>query len=91
MWRRLPIAIALFCIVSLTVSTELTDDDIRVLLIKQSLASYSESCPCPYNLDRAGTLCGKRSAYSRQRGETPLCFSHDVTNLMVDAFRKRSP
>lgn len=34
-------------------------------IIRQSIASYSGSCPCPYNADRAGRSCGRRSAYSR--------------------------
>ena len=53
---------------------ELSDDEIRRLLIGQSLAQYSGNCPCPYNADRAGRSCGRRSAYSKPGGYAPLCF-----------------
>jgi hypothetical protein len=46
--------------------------------IRQSIAAYSGSCPCPYSTDRAGRRCGARSAYSRPGGAAPLCFASDV-------------
>jgi hypothetical protein len=45
-----------------------TDTEIKQEIIKQSIASYRGSCPCPYNVDRAGRMCGRRSAYSRPGG-----------------------
>ena len=36
-----------------------TDKEIKQILIRESIASHSGSCPCPYNLDRAGRSCGK--------------------------------
>jgi hypothetical protein len=44
-----------------------TDAEIKREILKQSIASYRGSCPCPYNVDRAGRMCGRRSAYSRSR------------------------
>ncbi len=46
--------------------------------IRQSIAAYSGSCPCPYSTDRAGRRCGARSAYSRPGGAAPLCYASDV-------------
>lgn len=46
--------------------------------IRQSIAAYSGSCPCPYSVDRAGRRCGARSAYSRPGGARPLCYPADV-------------
>jgi len=46
--------------------------------IRDSIAAYSGSCPCPYSTDRAGRRCGARSAYSRPGGRAPLCFPSDV-------------
>jgi len=46
--------------------------------IRQSIAAYSGSCPCPYSVDRAGRRCGARSAYSKPGGAAPLCFPADV-------------
>lgn len=47
--------------------------------IRESIASYSGSCPCPYSVDQAGRRCGGRSAYSRPGGKAPLCYPEDVT------------
>lgn len=58
-------------------------------IIAESIAGYPGSCPCPYNVDRGGRRCGKRSAYSKPGGYAPLCFAGDVTRAMIDAFRSR--
>ena len=42
----------------------LSDDEIRDILIKDSISRYSGSYPCPYNKAKNGSRCGKRSAYS---------------------------
>jgi hypothetical protein len=65
-----------------------TDAEVKREIIRQSLASYPGNCPCPYNTDRAGRRCGRRSAYSRPRGASPICYEHDVTENMLDAHRK---
>jgi hypothetical protein len=67
-----------------------TDNQIKQEIISQSIGSYSGSCPCPYNRDRAGRSCGRRSAYSRPSGASPLCYPQDVTQRMVDDYRKRT-
>jgi hypothetical protein len=72
-----------------TKQPKLTDAQIRRILISESRAAYDGNCPCPYDTDRAGRRCGKRSAYSREGGEAPLCFDHDVTKEMIAEYRKR--
>ena len=62
-------------------------DAIAQELIERSIARYQGNCACPYNHDRAGRSCGRRSAYSRAGGETPLCYRSDVTEAMIDAYR----
>ena len=32
------------------------------------------SCDCPYDYTSSGSRCGKRSAYSRPGGASPICF-----------------
>lgn len=66
-----------------------TDTQIRQRLIRQSIAAYPGSCPCPYNADRAGRRCGARSAYSRPGGYAPLCYPADVTPEMIRRARGR--
>jgi hypothetical protein len=68
-------------------SSKLSDAEVRQVLIKQSIANYRGSCPCPYNVDRAGRSCGRRSAYSKPGGASPLCYSQDITQKMVDEYR----
>lgn len=67
-----------------------SDAEIAKILISESIASYSGSCPCPYNTDRAGRSCGRRSAYSRPGGQSPLCFETDVTAGLIAAYRTRN-
>ena len=67
-----------------------TDAEIKQAIIDESIASYRGSCPCPYNTDKAGRKCGARSAYSRPGGAAPLCYEKDVTQRMVDDYRKRT-
>lgn len=66
----------------------LSRDQIVSILIANSLRSYSGNCPCPYNVDRAGRSCGRRSAYSRPGGASPLCYRSDVSRAKIEAFRK---
>jgi endonuclease YncB( thermonuclease family)/uncharacterized protein YraI len=66
-----------------------SDGHIRQLIMQQSLAYYSGSCPCPYNVDRAGRRCGRRSAYSRPGGASPMCYPSDVSDADVQAYRAR--
>jgi hypothetical protein len=63
---------------------------IAKLLIAQSIASYPGNCACPYQSDRAGRSCGRRSAHSRGGGYAPLCYESDVTAEMIERFRQRT-
>ena len=66
----------------------LTDQEVRRLIIQESIRRYPGSCPCPYNVDRAGRRCGRRSAYTRPGGRSPICYEEDVTNEMVERYRE---
>lgn len=77
---------------TLSVSTQLLSQDNNYLkkkIIEASVNSYSGSCPCPYNRDRAGRKCGKRSAYNRTGGHSPICYPADVTQEMVERYKDR--
>jgi len=69
----------------------LNDAQIKQLLIDESIASYSGNCPCPYNRASNGSRCGRRSAYSREGGEAPLCYPKDVSAAMVKDYREQHP
>jgi len=69
----------------------LSDDQVRRILIDESIADYLANvgnCPCPYNRARNGSRCGRRSAYDRAGGEAPLCFPKDVSEEMVQQYRE---
>lgn len=68
--------------------SQLTDDQIRQQIIKQSIASYPGSCPCPYSTARNGSNCGGRSAYSRAGGYQPKCYRKDVTDSEIMTFKR---
>ena len=70
-------------------NSNLSTAKIQNILIKRSHAYYSGNCPCPYNTTRAGRRCGKRSAYSRPGGASPLCYPSDVSSAMVAQYRAR--
>ena len=87
-------AVSMFVVMaSLSAQTgkPLTDAAIREAIVKASIASYTGSCPCPFNTDRAGRRCGARSAYSRPGGKSPVCYVTDVTARMVQAYRDVRP
>jgi hypothetical protein len=66
-----------------------TDSEIRQVLIAASIRSYPGSCPCPYNSDRAGRSCGRRSAYSRPGGQSPRCYEADISDDEVRRIREK--
>ena len=70
-------------------ATPKSDAEIAQAIISESIASYRGNCPCPYNTDRAGRRCGARSAYGRPGGASPVCYAKDVTQRMIDEYRKR--
>jgi hypothetical protein len=87
--RRSALLIAtLLLVLTQPANGDLSDAEIRHILIERSLATYSGNCPCPYNRDVAGRACGRRSAYSKPGGESPLCYPTDVTDEMVARFRR---
>ncbi|MEA3015505.1 MAG: hypothetical protein QOI38_227 [Sphingomonadales bacterium] len=92
MWRSGRAAAILLAAAAVAVGGQAwgqTDAQIRQRLIRQSIAAYPGSCPCPYSVDRAGRRCGGRSAYSRPGGYAPLCYPSDVTPAMIRAARGR--
>jgi hypothetical protein len=66
-----------------------TDDQIRQLIIKDSIATYPGHCPCPYTLASTGSQCGRRSAWSKGGGYSPLCYPNDINDDMVKEYRQR--
>lgn len=70
------------------VKPRLSDSTIIAAIIQESRESYSGSCACPEDRDRAGRRCGKRSAYSKPGGYSPICYSSDVSRDMIEEYRR---
>lgn len=68
-----------------------SDDDatLRAKMIAESIARYRGNCPCPYHRASNGSRCGKRSAWSRAGGQSPLCYESDISDKAVAAYRAR--
>lgn len=60
-----------------------TLEEVKKEIIQNSIQNYSGNCPCPYNRASNGSRCGKRSAWSKPGGYSPICYSEDVTESMV--------
>jgi len=90
--QLIPCSVALILGLALTKAQEKAESDqqIKAKLIRESIASHSGNCPRPYNVDRAGRSCGRRSAYSRPGRKQPLCYEKDVTPAMVEQYRRRA-
>lgn len=64
-----------------------TDDQIRQLIIEDSIDSYPGVCACPFNSARNGSSCGRRSAWSKQGGYAPICYKKEVSKEWVEEWR----
>ncbi|MBX5174656.1 SH3 domain-containing protein [Rhizobium sp. NZLR1b] len=69
---------------------QISDSIVIQRIIAESISMYPGSCACPYNTDREGRRCGKRSAYNRGGGYAPVCFAGDVSPDMIQSARQQS-
>jgi len=65
------------------------DEDIRRLIVEDSLARFSGYCPCPYSYDR-GEQCGEKSVYSLRTDPYLYCYPADVHWRDIQAYRERT-
>ncbi len=65
-------------------------EQIKQKIIQESIEDYPGNCPCPYNTASNGSRCGKRSAYHRAGGYTPICYPEDVTTQMIKKYQQAS-
>jgi len=86
----------LFAVVTLAVAAypaaalSLTDCQIAERIVRQSRAddyATGHPCACPDDLARNGSMCGRRSAYSRPGGAEPKCYPQDVTASDIAAYK----
>ncbi len=85
---RVLLSVFTLIIVGLNVYASESINDVKMEMIKQSINNYSGNCPCPYNTTKRGRRCGKRSAYSRPGGASPLCYKSDISDKAAKKFLK---
>ncbi|MCG8710157.1 hypothetical protein JHU04_003438 [Brenneria sp. 4F2] len=69
-------------------SNKISDEQVKELIIQESISVYPRSCPCPYHVARNGSYCGKRSAWSRRGGYAPMCYKNEISNQMIAEWRR---
>ena len=69
---------------------KISDDEIKTVLIQQSIQAYGGECPCPYSKSPKGVPCGLNSAYSKIDRFTILCYSSNVTQKMIKEYRDKN-
>ena len=65
------------------------DDEIRKILIDDSIARFGRECPCPYSLAWNGRQCADTSAYMK-REPYLYCYPQDVPYYEIQKFRQRN-
>ncbi len=62
---------------------QLTNDEVRELMIQMSITRYPGNCACPYSPDAIGGICGTESAYYQPGGFRIKCFFRDISSEEV--------
>jgi hypothetical protein len=68
---------------------EVTDIALWKMIIRDSIAAYPRSCPCPYSADRLGQPCGDRSAYARAPSSPTFCYPQDIPEEQIARYREK--
>jgi hypothetical protein len=97
--RHLPVLVAAIVTVLLLAGAgrsqaqiKLTDREVTAKIVQESREAYyatGHPCACPDDHARNGSMCGRRSAYSRPGGAEPKCYVSDVTPADIAAYRAR--
>nr|WP_085652006.1 hypothetical protein [Lonsdalea britannica] len=67
----------------------LSDEQVKKTIIQDSISKYPGNCPCPYHSAKNGSRCGGRSAWSRAGGDAPICYDSDVSQEMIEKWRRQ--
>ena len=68
----------------------ISDKEIKMILIHQSIQEYGKSCPCPYSKSPKGGQCGLNSAYSKTGRLAILCYPSNVNKTMIKEYRDKN-
>ena len=68
----------------------MTQDDLRDLLLDNSVASYPGYCPCPYSRNVDGFECGVEAAYYKPGGFRIKCYPQNLKGQDYIFYRKNN-
>ena len=68
----------------------ISDKEIKTVLIAKSIEEYGRPCPCPYSKSPNGGQCGLNSAYSKTGRLAILCYPSNVTKTMIKEYRDKN-
>ncbi|HHT5679347.1 hypothetical protein [Raoultella planticola] len=71
-------------------SNQLSDDQVKQRIIDDSIASYPGTCACPFNTARNGSSCGRRSAWSKAGGASPICYKKEISKAMIKEWHQQN-
>lgn len=71
-------------------SNQLSDDQVKHRIIDDSIASYPGTCACPFNTARNGSSCGRRSAWSKAGGASPICYKKEISKAMIKEWHQQN-
>ena len=69
---------------------KISDDEIKTVLIQQSIQAFGGECPCPYSKSPKGVQCGLNSAYAKIDRFATLCYPSNVTQKMIKEYRDKN-
>lgn len=87
------VLVAVFVFVSemaIAKSNQLSDDQVKQRIIDDSIASYPGTCACPFNTARNGSSCGRRSAWSKAGGASPICYKKEILKAMIKEWHQQN-
>ncbi|TQN53780.1 hypothetical protein FLW98_21265 [Raoultella planticola] len=87
------VLVAVFVFVSemaIAKSNQLSDDQVKQRIIDDSNASYPGTCACPFNTARNGSSCGRRSAWSKAGGASPICYKKEISKAMIKEWHQQN-
>jgi hypothetical protein len=81
--KQLLIIFSLLAFITSAHSQSAIDDEVKQVVIQQSIASYTASCASSYSNMRDDRRCSKRSAYSKSGCYAPLLLQSDTIFFSV--------
>ena len=64
------------------------DDELRRIIVDESIRRWTGDCPCPYSYTWNGRQCAENSAYMKRVPYAPYCYPQDVPYGVLNQYRR---